>query len=409
MMKALMLISDIMVAVLAMYYTLLLLYAVVGVFSKKKRYPPAEPSRIAVMICARNEESVIGNLLDSLLRQDYPADKMQIFVVAHNCTDETARIAREKGATVLERNDPAETYKGHALRYGVGKLKELYPDAFDILCVFDADNVAGKTFLKEINAALHSGADMAQGYRHSKNYHTNGVSELFGAYWYQIMLSQNLPHTTMRLPSIIGGTGFGVKTDALADGWNTDTLLEDIEFSCQMALAGKRSILAPYAVFYDEQPTSLKIGLRQRYRWAVGGYQLTGQYLPKLFRAIPKRGAAAVKIILDLAVNYVMLISCFGFLLHLILSGITGGALGVGQYLAVTLGSVWLSVLPATIVMFLRERLNPLKNLYTLFLFPFFLLLSMPLSFPALFDTGAKWKPIPHTDATTIDELENAE
>ena len=405
--RALMLISEIMVAVLAAYYSLILLCDIIGVFCKKKHYPEAEPSNIAVMICARNEENVIGNLLDSIFRQDYPKDKMKVFVVAHNCTDETAFIARKAGAIVFERNDPAETFKGDALHYGVQQLKKLYPDTFDILCVFDADNVAGKHFLKEINAAIKSGADVAQGFRHSKNYHTNGVSELFGAYWYQIMLSQNLPHTAMHLPSTISGTGFGVKMEAIENGWKTDTMLEDIEFTCQMVLAGKKCVLAPYAKFYDEQPATLKIGFRQRYRWSVGGYQVTRRYLPKLIRSIPKRGAAAVKMMLDLSVNPVMLITCSGFVLHIILSCLEGGVLGLGLYLAESFGSVWISVLPATLVMFWREKMNPLKNLWTLFLFPYFLLLSMPFAVPALFDMRPKWKPIPHTDCTTIEEIEN--
>ena len=399
-------ISELMVAVLAVYYSWLLLCDFIGIFCKKRQYPEAEPSRIAVMVCARNEENVIGNLLDSLDRQDYPKDRMKVFAVAHNCTDGTARIAREKGAVVFERNNPAETFKGDALRYGVEQLKALYPDEFDILCVFDADNVAGKTFLKEINAAIQSGADVAQGFRHSKNHHESAVSELFGAYWYQIMLSQNLPHTALHLPSTIGGTGFGVRMEALDEGWNTHTMLEDIEFTCQMVLAGKRCILAPYAGLYDEQPTTLRIGLRQRYRWAVGGYQVMCRYLPKLFRAIPGRGIPAVKMMLDILINPVMLISFAGIILRLLLSYLSGGWTGMVQFLAGGIGFVWISVFPPTMVMLARERMNPLKNLWTVLLFPFFLLLSMVLAVPALFDRNPKWKPIPHNDSTTIEALE---
>ena len=406
-MEVLMKISEIMVGILAGYYSLLLLCNIIGAFCKKKQYPPAPPSNIAIMICARNEENVIGNLLDSLYRQDYPEDKMKIFVVAHNCSDKTADIVRDKGAVVFERDNPKETFKGHALSYGVDQLKTLYPDSFDILCVFDADNVVSKTFLKEINAAIHSGADVVQGFRNSKNYHENGISELFGAYWYQIMLSQNLPHTAMHLPSTIGGTGFAVRMEALKDGWKTDTMLEDIEFTCQMVLAGKKCIMAPYAVIYDEQPTTFKVGMRQRYRWSVGGYQVMRMYLPKLFSAIPKRGVHAIKMILDVLVNPILLISFAGFVLHIILSYFAGGFTGVAEYVLGTLAFVWISVLPPTLVILIRQKMNPLKNLWTIFLFPYFLLISMPFAILALFDRNPKWKPIPHNDSTTIELLEN--
>ena len=405
-MEVLRFVSVILMAALEAYYAWLLLCNIIGIFCKKKQYPAAEPFRIAVMICARNEENVIGNLLDSLYRQDYPADKMKVFVIAHNCTDKTACIAREWGATVFERNDPAETFKGHALHYGVERLKTLYPDTFDALCVFDADNVAGRTFLKEMNAALHSDADVVQGFRNSKNYHESAVSELFGAYWYQIMLSQNLPHSAMGLPSTIGGTGFAVKMDALADGWETYTMLEDIEFTCQMVLAGKKCTIAPYAMFYDEQPTTFKVGMRQRYRWSVGGYQVLKQYLPKMFRAIHKRGAKAVKMIVDLLVNPVMLISLCGFVMRIMSVLLTGDVLGLALFLLGVIGLVWICVFPATMVMLLRQRMNPLKNLWTILLFPYFLLISMLFAVPALFDRNPKWKPIPHTDKTTIETIE---
>ena len=405
-MEILISVSNIMMSILFAYYLWLVLCDFIGLFCKKKQYPEAAPSNIAVVICARNEANVIGNLLDSLKQQRYPKDKMTVFVVAHNCTDNTAQIAEENGAVVFVRNDPQETFKGQALHFGVQKIKEAYPDVFDVLCIFDADNVASRDFLKEINAAIHSGADAVQGFRNSKNYHQSGVSELFGAYWYQIMICQNLPHTAMHLPATMSGTGFAVTMDALGDGWETFTMLEDIEFTCQMTLAGKKCILAPYAMFYDEQPATMKIGMRQRYRWSVGGYQVMKMYLPKLFRAIPKRGGKALKMSVDLLINPVLLISLCGMILQFVAIGITGGATAILRYALKMIFTLWTGVLPVTLVLFFRQKMNPLKNLRTIFVFPYFLLISMIFAVPALFDRNPKWKPIPHSDTKTIDLLE---
>ena len=405
-MKELTLILDILISIVLIYPLGAMVYSIIGILLGKKHYPDAEPYRFAVLVCARNEENVIENLLHSLELQDYPKDLVTIFVTAHNCSDRTSQIAREHGAVVFERNDPRETAKGDALRYGVSQIMQWKDEAFDALCIFDADNLAGRSFLRNINAALHSGADAALGFRNSKNYHKNAVTELFGAYWHQIMYTQNLPNTAMGLPSTIGGTGFAVTMDALGNGWKTETMLEDIEFTVQMVLRGKKIILAPEAVFYDEQPTSWKTGLRQRYRWACGGYQVLRRYLFPMLKAIPKRGMQIIKLLPDILINPIMLLTLICFLLRGTISCLSGGISALTNYVALTMAVVWLSTLPITLMLFLRQKLNPLKNLATLFLFPYFLMLSVPLSLIALFDRNPQWKPIPHSDPTTLETLE---
>ena len=132
-MKTLFIISCIILGIQCLYFGWIVLCDIIGLFCKKKRYPDAEPLPFAVIVCARNEEKVIGNLLDSLNRQDYPADKMKVFVVAHNCTDNTAKIASDYGAEVLIRNNPRESHKGEALRFGVKEIRKRYKDYFKVI------------------------------------------------------------------------------------------------------------------------------------------------------------------------------------------------------------------------------------------------------------------------------------
>ena len=399
-------ISTVMVAVLFVYFAWIIICDVVALFSRMPKYPKAKASNIAVLICARNEENVLGNLLESLSAQHYPKDKMTVFVVAHNCTDNTAQVAYEHGATVFVRNNPDERTKGKALRYGTKMILKKYPGVYDILCVFDADNLAGKDFLKEINAAIAGGADVAQGFRNSKNYYESPVSELFGAYWYQIMICQNLPHTVMRLPATIGGTGFGVRMEALGKGWNTKTMIEDIEFSCQMTLKGRKIVLAPDAVFYDEQPTKLMVGLRQRYRWSAGGYQALKMYFPKLFKAIPRRKGSAVKMMVDLLINPVLLISLAGMIMQGVAAGLAGGPQAAVLYALKMAGLCWITVLPATLILFIKKRMKPQENIWTIIFFPYFLLLSMVFAVPALLDRNPQWKPVVHSNTATLEMME---
>lgn len=110
--KILYILGKILIWVMDSYYIFILICVIVGVFLKKDKETPYietdDMLNTAVLICARNEEKVIGNLIDSLNKQNYPKDKIHIFVVAHNCTDNTAEVSAAHGAVVFERNAPED-------------------------------------------------------------------------------------------------------------------------------------------------------------------------------------------------------------------------------------------------------------------------------------------------------------
>ena len=93
------------------------LYWLIGVFFTRKFKPAKNKHKYAILIAARNEKNVIGNLLDSINKQDYPKELITTFVVADNCTDNTAEIARKHGAICYERFDNEHKTKGFALQY----------------------------------------------------------------------------------------------------------------------------------------------------------------------------------------------------------------------------------------------------------------------------------------------------
>ena len=102
--------------------------------------------RFAVLICARNEERVIGDLIGSLQRQNYPARLYDVFVVADNCTDRTADAARAMGATVFERHDPQHQTKGHALTWVFDRCLPEWRDRYDACIIFDAKDNGEQRF-----------------------------------------------------------------------------------------------------------------------------------------------------------------------------------------------------------------------------------------------------------------------
>ena len=244
-------------------------------------------TRFAILIAARNEELVIGPLINSLLAQDYPSDLYDIWVVPNNCTDNTALAARNFGARVLECTVPVKS-KGEVLRFAYNRLRGRRYDAW---LVFDADNVVDPRFLAEMNNARMAGARAAQGYRDSKNPYDTAVSGCSSIYYWMMDRFHNGGKAGLGVSAMIGGTGFMV-TQALLDrlgGWRTETISEDLEITAQAVLAGERVAYVPRAITYDEQPLTWEQSFTQRRRWSSGTLQVAQRYLPALNEAQSRR------------------------------------------------------------------------------------------------------------------------
>ncbi len=240
-------------------------------------------TKFAILIAARNEELVIGPLINSLLTQDYPAELYDIWVIPNNCTDNTARAAEQFGAKVLECTVPVKS-KGEVLRFAYNRLRGRRYDAW---VVFDADNVVDSRFLAEMNNARLAGARAAQGYRDSKNPYDTAVSGCSSIYYWMMDRFHNGGKAGMGVSAMIGGTGFMV-TQALLDklgGWRTETISEDLEITAQAILAGERVAYVPRAVTYDEQPLTWEQSFTQRRRWTSGTLQVAQRCLPALNEA----------------------------------------------------------------------------------------------------------------------------
>ena len=135
-----------------------LLYLVLPLVKKEKPLPPsAREHDFAVLICARNEEKVVGGLLDSLRRQTYPAEKLHVFVLADNCTDGTEAAARAGGAQVYVRRDAVHVGKGYALEALMTRLREDHPRGFDGYFVFDADNRLEEDYIEQMDRSFPPG------------------------------------------------------------------------------------------------------------------------------------------------------------------------------------------------------------------------------------------------------------
>ena len=144
--------------------------------------PDGSRRRFACIVCAHNEAEVVGGVVRALREQEYPADRVRVFVVADNCTDDTARIAAEEGAEVLVRHDPTRKTKGYALQWGIEHL--LGNVEFDALCVFDADNDVERNFLSVMDAYLADGHVAIQCYLDTLNPRESWVTRSIALAYY---------------------------------------------------------------------------------------------------------------------------------------------------------------------------------------------------------------------------------
>ncbi|MGL5086213.1 MAG: glycosyltransferase family 2 protein [Clostridium sp.] len=272
---------QVLVFILAMYYFVL---AIFGLRRKeeKKSYNPEK--RFAMLVAAHNEEVVIGNLVESLKKQKYPKEMYDIFVIADNCSDNTAKIAREYGANVYERFNNEQKGKGYALEWMFAKIFKMNKK-YDAIAVFDADNLVSPNWLKEMNSKMCEGYKVVQGYIDSKNPNDSWIATSYSvAFWTQNRMYQ-LARANIGLSNQIGGTGFAIGTQILKDlGWGATCLTEDLEFSCKLILNGEKVGWAHDAIIYDEKPLTLKQSWVQRKRWMQGFTDVASRYFFKLLK-----------------------------------------------------------------------------------------------------------------------------
>lgn len=246
-------------------------FVILGFFATKKFAPAKNNHKYAILIPARNESQVIGNLLDSIKKQDYPADLITVFVVADNCTDNTAEVAREKGAICYERFNDRDKTKGFALEFLFENIEKDYGiQSFEGYFVFDSDNLLNKDYISRMNDAFDSGQKIITSYRNTKNFDENWVASTYALHWLRSIRFRHRARSVLRLATNIQGTGFLFANELVKDGWHYTSLTEDRAFTADAVAHGYEITYQDAAMFYDEQPTSLKIALRQRTRWSKG-------------------------------------------------------------------------------------------------------------------------------------------
>lgn len=375
---------------------------------KEKKLEVDKEHKFMAIIPAHNEENVVGSLIESLKSQTYNKDLYDIYVIADNCNDRTARIAREAGAIVFERFDESKKTKGYALDWFLKqKIKENAD--YDAFFVFDADNIVDKNFIKEMNKKLCQGEEVVQGYRDIKNPSDNWITSGYALFYWTMHKFYHLARYNIGLSPMLNGTGFMVKFDLVKEtGWDTITLTEDIEFSLKRIITGKRLGWAVDAIVYDEQPTGFQQSWSQRSRWTVGHIQCIQQYTKDLAKAVKVNKNfmnfdGLLYIVGSIPMFIITLILMIMNIIIYTLNGMdqSGLIINVLMYIVPTF------VLPVFSAIFVMKIDNkPIRPMIKgLILYPFFMASWLLINFKCLFKRETTWEKIDHVRDIKIAEV----
>ncbi len=440
------LVFSIIFGVYALMMLHFIVFGIIGVFAYKK-YPKTDiKNKYGIIIPARNEELVVGNLIESIHKTDYPQDKLHIFVIAHNCTDKTAEVARalaKEGfaqVSVYEYNNPNECTMGYAFRHLFGRIEEDYgTQSYDGFFIFNADNIVEKNYFTKMNDAFeyYDHKYVVASFRNSKNFGSNVISGLYGMYFSLGCVCEFRGRNVCGCSTRIAGCGYVISSKIVENGWPYVTLTEDWEFSADQILSNNKIRYCDEAIFYDEQPTSFKVMWRQRVRWSRGHLLVllsrVGDLIKALFSPHQKHKMSIWDILMN-CLPFCLVLGFIGILQYILLAfsplfgidfmsvllgdfeahewwynilfnqGVAWGAIRsfVGSYIGMVLLAVIVFIVCRKRIFHVSFGMKVLISL----VWPLFLMLQFPIDFVAMCSKGLGWKVIPHADATTIHSLD---
>lgn len=390
-------ILNILIAIHIAYFGL---FAISGLPRRLRRFAETDKMRhFAVLIPARNEEAVIGNLAESIRKADYPPHLLETFVVTNNCTDKTGETAALHGAQVLECTR-AVNNKADVLRFAFDALRSR--DDIDSYVIIDADNIVDPGFFREMNKALALGAPAAQCRRTAKNLKPNWVASCYEIYYAMQNAFFNHPREAAGQTASVSGTGWAVNKSVIDSlGFETTTITEDFEFTILCAMDGQRIAYCTDAVIYDEFPSSLKISMTQRMRWTAGMLQALRKYGGRLMVLALKGSLPCLDMFVLCTLPLVILASVIlpplGYFL-------TDTTLSAAAFYLLFIAVFWFNMSLPSLVSVIKSGGSVAKDIKGILTYPLFMLTWVPILIICCFRHNVKWTPIKHDQTVSIED-----
>ena len=282
-----MLVLSLLLALATLILLLPSLSDLVALLRRARRRPSSVTSAgasapmLVLLIPAHNEALLIANTIQSLRAMRYPAERARLVVVADNCDDDTAAIARREGAECLERVDPVLRGKPRAIAWA---LEQLDLASFDALVIIDADAVVDPGFALAVAATGQLRDRAAQTYNDVRNRTENSLTRMAGVFSAVRCVLMNGLKARVGL-NVPLANGLCIGTDVLRrHGWPAFSICEDWEMYAYLTVAGVRIENVPDARVYAQEARSLRQSSSQRQRWAAGKLMVLRAYLGRILR-----------------------------------------------------------------------------------------------------------------------------
>ena len=392
-----------------LFYVGYYLITSIGIFKKRKKVTNNNDDKknfFAVIIAARNEENVIGKLIDSLKKQSYPSEYFDIYVIVNNCTDNTAIEAKKAGAKVISCTEKVST-KGEVLKYTFDLFKD--NNKIDAYAIFDADNIVHHDFLAKMNDMINSGYSVAQGFRDTKNISDNWLTSSYAILYYFQSLFLNESRYNMGRSSFLNGTGFVIKKEVIdKHGFNPKTVTEDVEFTAMCAINNEKIGFATDAITYDEQTNSFDFSWKQRKRWSFGTMECLREYFPTLLKkGIKERnfecfdvGLFYLSVISHVVFNLLPIFLLINIIIHF--DSLTFDNM---LYKIIFIVISYLFGVVVRIILLKRYNKSFKDNIGGVLLFDLFVISWLPINFICLFIKSCNWDSIKHNRSVDIENV----
>lgn len=290
-------------------------FSILYLFSRKKQIDetiekgPIKLRKFAILVPAHNEELLIEKTIDSVLNLEYAKNRLELIVIADNCTDQTVKIVSNKGIRCLVRTDRQRRGKPYALNWALTKLNL---DEYDAFVILDADTIVHKDFLSNMNFKLNTGAEAIQGYFDLMNPNDTwftrissipGVLKFRLRYYCKERLGLSCP---------LMGNGMCFSRNIIETyGWNAFSITENWEYYVQLVLGGYKVNYSQDAIIYSHAVTALSHGVTQRKRWLKGQLGVLSDYFkPLASHAFLRHNIIAGDALMELLLpSYSMLLS----------------------------------------------------------------------------------------------------
>jgi len=365
-------------------YLVLLTFA--GLFYRPTKLSMHVPrSRFAVLVPAHNEEKLLPKLMESLCRTAYPAKLVRIFVVADNCTDETANAVAGYNCRVFERHDNEKIGKGYALEW---LLEQTRPqaDRFDAYVFLDADCEVSPNFLSVMDARLQRGELAVQAYYATANPTESWVSSL--RYIALVLLHHARPggREVLGLSCGIFGTGMVLHRSVLDKyGWQTHGLAEDAEYYMLLTENGVRVSFAREAEVLSAMPASLRAARSQNERWEKGRFEVARQYVPRfLWDGLRTGSAMKIDAAIEQAIPPLAIVGLAGVVL-------LAASITAGNWPAITAGIAVLGAIALHVVVSLIAVMPPLTVFLSVAYIPWYAVWKLSLYLRVMKPGRQKW------------------